>query len=102
MTFKPADFKPVTRTKLSDLITQLDHRFRTEVADGYYTEESSSHIQLIFGLGSRTEQGIYNDLLSLRSEVTEYYLSLGWSSAVVQTSEENGERPGLISIKLVK
>lgn len=102
MAFKPSDFKPVTRTKLADLITQLDHRFRTEVADGYYTEESSSHIQLIFGLSSRTEQGIYNDLLALRAEVTEYYLSLGWSSVIVQTSEENGERPGLISIKLVK
>ena len=101
MAFKPQDFKPITRTKLADLITQLDQKFRAEVADGYYTEESSSHIQLIFGF-SRTEQGIYKDLLALRAEVTEYYLSLGWSRVVVQTSEENGERPGLISIKLVK
>ena len=102
MTFKPADFKPVTNTKLVDLIAKLDKKFRAEVSGGYCTRESDSCIQLIFGFCSREEQGIYNDLLALRAEVTEYYMSLGWSKVSVQTSEENGERPGLISIKLVK
>lgn len=102
MSFKPDDLRAVTKTKLDDLIAALDSRFKDAVSRGYFIHEHQDRITLIFGQSFSSDGQLYNDLIALREDVEKHYLSAGWPKVEIKTSEENGERPGLISITLFK
>lgn len=96
--FSVTDFVPNVPHSFEETVNLLNSEFGKLVEKGYYTQQHSDFIQLI--LQESTDLG--ESVVALRKELTEFYKSGGWLDVVISTSGEQGERPGLVSIKLVK
>lgn len=80
------------------LIRHLDKEFQDKVNSGWVTNFFENKITL--SMSSYSEEG--EALLYLKNEIESHYLGIGWVKVVIKTSEEQGERPGIIAITLYK
>lgn len=96
--FTPDLLCPTSDLCLAEVIQILDKDFKRKVDEGWYKNWYKDRINLQY----KTDNDIGNSLVALRHEVKEHYLALGWGSVVIKTSEEDGERSGLVGIHLVK
>lgn len=96
--FSVTDFVPNVPHSFEATVNLLNNEFNKLVKEGYYTQQHSDFIQLI--LSESTDLG--ESVVTLRKELTEFYKLGGWLDVVISTSDENGERPGLVGIKLYK
>lgn len=93
--FTPDKLETLSLMPLHDLCMRLDVKFQKQVNSGWHDK---NQIELILEVSS----DVGRSLDRLRAEVIERYKAVGWSDVLIQTSEEQGERPGLIRIALSK
>lgn len=93
--FTPDKLESTATLQPSDLFMRLDLKFMKLVKTGWHDK---TKIDLVLEIN--TDAG--RSLSVLRDETIEYYKSLGWSEVLIKTSEESGERPGLVMIALSK
>lgn len=98
MTFLPQELEPKADHSLNETIDFLDKEFRKAISKGWYRNQFKDKIFLILP----SDVPYSNSILLFRTEIIDHYTVHGWAAVVITSSEEKGERAGLIRVELQK
>lgn len=93
--FTPTYSKDLKDDVHTSILDQLDHKFKQKVDSGWFELWHKDRIYLVLPLDN-----LGAGVLAHREKVVEYYKNLGWGDASIGTSEEDGERAGLVMVTL--
>lgn len=97
--FSPKDLVPAeSKLTLESIVQTLDTRFKKLVDESWFNTWYSDRIYL--HVNKSKEPDLYNAIVQNREGLVNLYSGAGWSSVTIKTSDENGERAGLINIEL--
>jgi len=101
--FTPTDLRATTDFTLEQTLTFLNSAFKKAADKGWFSEWFKDRIYVNVGHTSEPAgAGYYTAIVQYREEIIAAYKEVGWSNVTVQTSEENGERAGLVTVSLFK
>lgn len=97
--FSPNDFVAAgSKASIESLVHKLDVRFKKLVDNNWFSTWYTDRIYV--SVVRSEEPALYNDIIQNRESLINTYLGAGWAEVIILTSDQRGERAGVVSVEL--